>query len=93
MQFTGAKGITLFVAIIAIVCMAGFGSGILVGRQFPAHHYVQYGNTPYLLDSATGKVCDLGSLAGTKEAANPNGIPVADLLKSLNPSNPPPCPK
>ena len=44
MQFTGSKGITLFVAIVAIACTVGFGSGLLVGRQFPAHHYERFGD-------------------------------------------------
>ena len=35
-----------------------FGSGLLVGRQFPAHHYEKFGTTAYLIDIATGKVCD-----------------------------------
>lgn len=57
-QFTGAKGITLFVAIIAVICLAGFGSGILVGRQFPAHSFQRLGDSRYLLDPTTGRVCD-----------------------------------
>jgi hypothetical protein len=96
MQLTGAKGITIFVAIAVIACGVGFGSGLFVGRQFPAHRYERFGNSMYLLDSATGKVCNLGSLPGLKEATNAPGAQAepSDFLKSLNPSAyPPPCSK
>jgi hypothetical protein len=56
MQFEGKKGIALFVAIVAIACGIGFGSGLLVGRQFPAHSFQKFGQ--YLLDPTTGHVCD-----------------------------------
>jgi hypothetical protein len=58
MQFIGAKGITLFVAIVLIACGVGFGSGWLVGRQYPAHSFQRFGDTHYLLDPVAGKVCD-----------------------------------
>lgn len=90
MQFTGGKGIALFGAIIAIVCMTGFGSGVLVGRQFPVHHFEKMQNAPYLYDTSTGRVCSFG-LAKT-EASGANDQ--SDFLKSLseNGSNSvPPC--
>src|ERR1700722_11225857 len=39
--------------------MVLFGSGVLVGRNFPAHHFqpLHEGST-YLLDTSTGKVCE-----------------------------------
>ena len=37
-----------------------FGAGLLVGRQFPAHHYQELGNTSRLFDSTTGHVCETG---------------------------------
>jgi hypothetical protein len=47
------------VILLAGVCVVvGFGSGLLIGRQFPAHRYEKFGNTPYLLNPATGKVCN-----------------------------------
>jgi hypothetical protein len=58
MQFAGKKGIAVFVLLISGAVVIGFGSGLFVGRQFPAHRYERFGNSPYLLDSATGKVCD-----------------------------------
>jgi hypothetical protein len=58
MQFVGKKGISLFVAIVAIACGMGFGSGLLIGRKFPAHTFQRFGDTRYLFDAATGKVCD-----------------------------------
>lgn len=54
MQVTTKSGILLAGACI----VAGFGSGLLVGRQFPPHHYEKFGNTSYLLDPTTGKVCN-----------------------------------
>ena len=35
-----------------------FGSGVLIGRQFPAHHFEQIPQTPYLVDASTGHVCE-----------------------------------
>ena len=58
MQFIGAKGITLFVAIVLIACGAGFGSGLLVGRQYPTRAFQKYGDTRFLLDPIAGKLCD-----------------------------------
>lgn len=58
MQFVGKKGISLFIAIVAIACGMGFGSGLLIGRKFPAHTFQRFGDTRYLLDATTGKVCD-----------------------------------
>jgi hypothetical protein len=34
-----------------------FGSGFLVGRRFPIHHYEQFGQSVYLYDTNTGKIC------------------------------------
>jgi len=94
MQFIGAKGITLFVAIILIACGTGFGSGLLVGRQFPAHHFERFGNTSYLLDSATGRVCGLYSFDSSKNTPDLSKHPtLEELLNSDNPGYPPPCEK
>ena len=38
------------------VCL--FGGGFLLGRALPAHRFERFGNTSYLLDPASGKVCD-----------------------------------
>jgi hypothetical protein len=58
MQFTGKKGIAIFVLSVLAAIGVGFGSGLLVGRQFPAHHYERFGETLYLFDPTTGKVCN-----------------------------------
>ena len=58
MQFIGAKGMTLFVAIFLIACGAVFGAGLLVGRQFPVHNFQKFGESRFVLDPTTGKVCD-----------------------------------
>lgn len=77
-----------FVGVAIVACIVGFGVGLLIGRQFPAHGYQKYGETRYMLDSATGKLCD--PFKDPKETGNPfdhafdpntpkdaNGFPVA----------------
>lgn len=107
MQFIGAKGITLFVAIVLISCGVGFGSGLLVGRQYPAHNFQRFGDTSYLLDSATGRVCALAAFNNPKNffdslGNHPGGGPgngpgqhptLAELLNKDYPGYPPPCEK
>jgi hypothetical protein len=68
MQFAGKSGIAFFVLIVSVACGAGFGSGLLIGRQYPAHHFVRFGNSSYLLDPTTGKVCN--PFKSPKETAN-----------------------
>ena len=57
-QSARTSRIALFVAVLFCVCAIGFGGGLLVGRQFPAHHYERFATTSYLLDPSSGKVCD-----------------------------------
>lgn len=56
MQLDRNKAIAVCVGVV--VCAVCFGSGLLVGREFPARHYERFGNTSYLLNTSTGKVCD-----------------------------------
>ena len=101
MQFTGGKGITLFVALIVFSCAVGFGSGLLVGRQFPAHRFEKFGETRYLLDPTAGKLCD-----PFKDPKSPNPIDQAltappesldkflgNAAKPTQSNYPPPCPR
>jgi hypothetical protein len=90
MQFTGKKGIALFVVLISGACIVGFGSGLLVGRQFPAHHYERFGNSSYLLDPATGKVCDPFKTQNDPQPASKSTPDLSDLF-SPKPSGPPSC--
>jgi len=46
----------------AICAVVLFGSGLLVGRQFPAHHFEKLPQSTYLLDSSSGHICDLLAL-------------------------------
>jgi hypothetical protein len=48
----------ILIVVSAATLLVGFGSGFLAGRAFPAHHYQRFGETQYLLDSSTGRVCD-----------------------------------
>jgi hypothetical protein len=58
MQFVGKKGIALFVAVVVGACGVGFGSGLFLGRQFPANHFERFGSSRFLLNPSTGKICD-----------------------------------
>jgi hypothetical protein len=49
------KSVVLFVV---AGCVVGFSSGLIVGRSHPAHNYQKYGETRFMLDAATGKLCD-----------------------------------
>jgi hypothetical protein len=46
------KEIALALVVVALV------GGFLLGRQFPAHHYQQFGTSRWAMDTATGRVCD-----------------------------------
>ena len=93
MQFAGKIGILAFVLLVSISFVIVFGSGLLVGRQFPAHHYERYGNSTYLLDSATGKVCELGLLAGSRDAASPSATHILGVPDDIISTQPPLCNK
>jgi hypothetical protein len=85
-----------FVGIAIIACIVGFGSGLLVGRYHPAHNFQKFGESRFILDPATGKVCDPfkdsnastniidQGLTGAKDA---NGFPI------VKPDYPPACGK
>jgi hypothetical protein len=65
-----------WVLIACGVSIISFGAGLLVGRQFPAHHYIRFAESRYLLDTSTGKVCDpLKNPNLIDEALEPNPHP------------------
>lgn len=77
-----------------------FGSGLLVGRQFPAHHYEKIPESPYLFDSSTGHVCDtliskverqeaekLGSQIVPKTPTSKDNLSFFDGVISIPPCN------
>jgi hypothetical protein len=43
---------------IAIAASLAFGGGLLVGRQFPAHHFERFGETAFLYDTSSGRMCN-----------------------------------
>src|SRR6185437_10496246 len=50
---------TWLIGVAAGGCLVvGFGSGLLVGRQFPAKHYERFGTSMYLYDVSTGRLCN-----------------------------------
>jgi hypothetical protein len=69
MQFAGKKGTVLFISLLLVICAAGFGAGLLVGRHFPAHRFERFGNSRYVLETATGKICD--PFKNPNESMNP----------------------
>jgi hypothetical protein len=68
MQFTSRKRIVFFGVIVFSACALSFGSGLLVARQFPTHRFERVGNSLYLLDPKTGKVCN--ALKDPHESSN-----------------------
>jgi hypothetical protein len=85
-QFGGSKGVALFVTIIGIVCAVGFGSGLLVGRHFPVHHFQKMESSHYLYDTSTGYVCDffpsqLSDMTLANPIDAPKTIPHCDQMK------------
>jgi hypothetical protein len=79
-----------------------FGAGVLVGREFPVHHFEKIPQLPYLLDSSTGKICDyLGPQVGGQnpepptppQASQPNSPGVDFYNKAMNSQKEtvPPC--
>jgi hypothetical protein len=106
MQFTGSRGLVLFVTVVVLSCAVGFGSGWLVGRQYPTHSFQRFGESRYVLDLTTGRVCDpfkdpnsppgagvpdLTDLFGSKPA--PPTLPPGFVLDEKQPDYPPACGK
>lgn len=58
MEFSGRRFLWMCGAALILAVSLGFGSGLLVGRQFPARHFERFGNSSYLLDPSTGRICD-----------------------------------
>jgi hypothetical protein len=44
--------------LIVAALIVGLVAGFFIGRRFPAHHYVRWGDTTLVYDTTTGKVCD-----------------------------------
>ena len=42
----------------AVGASFAFGGGLLVGRQFPIHHFERFGETTLLYDTVSGRVCN-----------------------------------
>jgi hypothetical protein len=105
MQFTGKSGLAVFVLLISGTVAVGFGSGLLVGRQFPSHRFERFGESWYVLDATTGKVCNPFKDPNTSTtvldllAPSPQPKSGAPDLSDLFPTNkstsnyPPPCGK
>jgi hypothetical protein len=44
--------------LILVACLLVFAFGVVVGREFPAHHYERFGESAFLYDSTTGRMCN-----------------------------------
>jgi hypothetical protein len=105
MQFTGKAGIAVIVSLTLGVTAVGFGSGLLVGRQFSTHRFERFGESWYVLDATTGKVCnplkDPNAPTNPFDQALPNNQPSgSDPFAPYGghevkpaPNYPPPCGK
>ncbi len=99
MQFAGKTGIAVFILLLVVAAAVGFGSGLLVGRQFPAHRFERMGESWYMMDATTGKVCnpfkDPNTPTNPIDQALTNNQPNTPNFysKAINPSYPPPCEK
>jgi hypothetical protein len=105
MQFTGKLGTAVFVLLISGTVAVGFGSGLLVGRQFPAHRFERFGESWYVLDATNGKVRDpfkdpnASTNVFDQGGSSPQPKSGAPDLSDLFPTNkstsnyPPPCGK
>ena len=76
---------TTWIAVATLASAILLGSGFLVGRQFPAHHFEHLGNRPYLYDSSTGHVCSVFP-AGVIDVNDPN--PLAGINFGSSPNKP-----
>jgi hypothetical protein len=76
--------------IASAVAVLAFGAGLLTGRQFPAHHYQRFGESKYLYDVSTGKVCAPFKTPTIEQDANGVEIakPVPNPFDSIGATNP-----
>jgi hypothetical protein len=78
----------LFITVGSFGLVAVFGLGILVGRQFPAHHFERFGQSAYLYDVTTGKMCNpLKKSDDDPFAAYATSAPTVTLPSAPNQSN------
>jgi hypothetical protein len=74
-----------------VICAGlAFGGGLLVGRQFPAHHYERLGQTAFLYDTTSGKTCnpfkdDNPYAAYQGQASQSDGAKFGDNLPKCDP--------
>jgi hypothetical protein len=91
---TSALGRTGRLAILAAMTVLAFSGGLLVGRQYPAHHYERFGASALLLDTSSGRVCDpfLKSQPSVKAADPQSSDPWEAAAAKLEKESPtPPC--
>jgi hypothetical protein len=87
----------LLPAVLVGCTVLGIGFGVLIGRAFPAHRYERIGESWYLLDTATGRICNV-SIDPNKPAnlidqtlKNNKGNSDENLLVPNQAPYPPPC--
>jgi len=43
---------------ITVAAVLLLGAGFLIGRHFPSHHFERFGDSAYLYDTSSGKMCN-----------------------------------
>lgn len=91
------KDVACLLIVVALVC------GFLAGREFPRHEYQAIGNGYVILDTSTGKACDMRlSASSSKDSSlapiqpleaptNPIDKAFSDAAKNETPSGLPHC--
>jgi hypothetical protein len=64
-----------WIAVACVACLWFFAAGLFIGRALPAHRFERLGNSPYLLDTSTGALCNAFPATTVK---NPDGFDLAD---------------
>jgi hypothetical protein len=67
--------------LLAVVCVVlAFIGGFALGRHFPVHHYQRFGDTRFVFDTATGKICDPVSAIPPDDYDKQRKIPHCDSV-------------
>jgi hypothetical protein len=64
-----------WITVAGVACLWFFAAGLFIGRALPAHRFERLGNSPYLLDTSTGALCNAFPATTVK---NPDGFDLAN---------------
>jgi hypothetical protein len=100
-----AMKISALIACGAGLVLVAFGSGLVLGRQFPSKRFERFWETRYLLNANSGKLCDpfkdpnanpanLSDLFPSKDAQSASANPIDQAITGVwKTSYPPACGK